>query len=167
MSNIDNPDASTLKRLYALIYDGLLLIAIDMVLVLLPASFLITFKEVDTNSSGYVALMVSALLMAHYLFFAWFWTHGGQTLGMRAWKLRLISIDTDTDISAIQSLKRFLSGLPAWLLLLVALLDLFALQQELNTALILFALMWWVMDNRAGLWREKFSRSRVIQLPKQ
>jgi uncharacterized RDD family membrane protein YckC len=26
-------------------------------------------------------------------FFGWFWTHGGQTLGMRAWKLRLVSLD--------------------------------------------------------------------------
>ncbi|MDH5184728.1 MAG: RDD family protein, partial [Gammaproteobacteria bacterium] len=91
MSNIDNPDASVLKRLYALIYDGLLLIAIDMVFVLLPASFLITFKEMDTHSSGYVATIIAATLLVHYLFYTWFWTHGGQTLGMRAWKLKLIS----------------------------------------------------------------------------
>lgn len=24
-------------------------------------------------------------------FFLWFWTHGGQTLGMRAWRLRIFS----------------------------------------------------------------------------
>lgn len=166
MSNINSPDASTLKRLYALIYDGLLLIAIDMVLVLLPASFLITFKEVDTHSSGYVIAMVSAILLAHYLFYGWFWTHGGQTLGMRAWSLKLISIDKGSDINAIQACKRFLLGLPAWLLLVVALLDLLTLQSEINTALILFGLLWWIMDNRAGLWREKFSHSRMIQLPK-
>lgn len=33
------------------------------------------------------------LLAAPYLFFGWFWTHGGQTLGMSAWRLRLVSID--------------------------------------------------------------------------
>lgn len=31
------------------------------------------------------------LVATPYLFFGWFWTHGGQTLGMRAWRLRLLS----------------------------------------------------------------------------
>jgi uncharacterized RDD family membrane protein YckC len=33
------------------------------------------------------------LLAASFLFFAWFWTHGGQTLGMRAWKIRVERLD--------------------------------------------------------------------------
>lgn len=33
------------------------------------------------------------LIAAPYLFFGWFWTHGGQTLGMSAWRLRLVSSD--------------------------------------------------------------------------
>ena len=166
MSNIDNPDASVLKRLYALIYDGLLLIAIDMVFVLLPASFLITFKEMDTHSSGYVATIIAATLLVHYLFYTWFWTHGGQTLGMRAWKLKLISTHDGNTINWSQGFMRFLLGLPAWVLLLMALLNLFALQREMNAALIMFGLLWWVMDNRAGLWREKLSHTRIEQLPK-
>ncbi len=28
-----------------------------------------------------------------YLFFAYFWVHGGQTLGMRAWRFRLLRDD--------------------------------------------------------------------------
>ena len=166
MSNIDNPDASVLKRLYALIYDGLLLVAIDMVIVLLPAAFMITFANIDTHSGGYVAAVSGAILLVHYLFYAWFWTHGGQTLGMRAWRLQLISTNDGSTINWAESFKRFLLGIPAWLLLVIALLDLLALENEINTALILFGLLWWVMDNRAGLWRERLSHARVIQLPK-
>jgi len=167
MSNIDKPDASVLKRLYALIYDGLLLVAIDLVVVLLPASFLITFKQVDTHSSSYLVSVIGGILLTHLLFYGWFWTHGGQTLGMRAWKLKLISTNDGGTINWLQALKRFLLGLPAWLLLVLAALDLFSTGRTVNTALILFGLLWWVMDNRAGLWRETISHSRMIQLPKK
>ena len=34
------------------------------------------------------------LLTITYLYFTWQWTHGGQTLGMRAWKMRLRQHDT-------------------------------------------------------------------------
>lgn len=167
MSNIDNPDASVLKRLYALLYDGLLLVAIDMVLVLLPASFMITFNRIDTHSGAYLISVIGGILLVHFLFYAWFWTHGGQTLGMRAWKLKLVTVDGAGPISWLQALKRFLLGLPAWLLLLMVVLNLIAVDRELNTALILFSLLWWVLDNRAGLWREKISHSRMVQLPKK
>ena len=33
------------------------------------------------------------LLVITYLYFTWHWTHGGQTLGMRAWRLRLLQHD--------------------------------------------------------------------------
>lgn len=165
MSNIDNPDASVLKRLYALIYDGLLLVAIDMVVIMLPASFLITFKQIDSQSSTYLVTISMAILLLHFLFYGWFWIHGGQTLGMRSWRLRLTTVE-GTPISWSIALKRFLLGLPAWALLLMALLNLFTVERELNAALMLFGLLWWVMDNRAGLWREKLSHTRVIQLQK-
>ena len=30
-------------------------------------------------------------------FFLWFWKHGGQTLGMRAWRLRLFNLHQDAN----------------------------------------------------------------------
>lgn len=44
------------------------------------------FQPGDLGFSAY-------LLGIAFLFFGWFWTHGGQTLGMRAWKIRLCSKD--------------------------------------------------------------------------
>ena len=163
MNNTNNPDASLLKRLYALIYDGLLLLAVDIILVFLPASILITFYAINTQTNAYIAAVMLALLFAHFVFYGWFWTHGGQTLGMRAWKLKLTTED-DKSIGWTLALKRFLLGIPAWLLLASALLNLFALQGIVKAALILFALLWWIQDNRAGLWRERLTRSRVVEL---
>ena len=31
------------------------------------------------------------LIAVAFVYFGWFWTHGGQTLGMRTWRLRLVS----------------------------------------------------------------------------
>ncbi|MGR9106596.1 MAG: RDD family protein [Gammaproteobacteria bacterium] len=36
-------------------------------------------------------LFPAYLLLVSFLFFGWFWTHGGQTPGMRAWKIRVVS----------------------------------------------------------------------------
>jgi uncharacterized RDD family membrane protein YckC len=46
------------------------------------------------------------LLFIWICFVLWFWTHGGQTLGMRAWKLRLVSLDNQV-VGWRQALLRF------------------------------------------------------------
>jgi uncharacterized RDD family membrane protein YckC len=48
----------------------------------------------------------SYLLLVCFLFFGWFWTHGGQTLGMRAWKIRLQRTDGE-GLGWWQALLRF------------------------------------------------------------
>ncbi len=49
---------------------------------------------------GYLAAYREAhlliLLSAVGGFFLWFWTHGGQTLGMKAWQLRVHNEDGST-----------------------------------------------------------------------
>ena len=32
------------------------------------------------------------LIAVAFLYFGWCWTHGGQTLGMRTWRLRLVGV---------------------------------------------------------------------------
>jgi len=62
--------------------------------------------------------LFSSMLLSAYLFFAWFWTHSGQTLGMQAWKLRVQNADGSA-ISYKQSLIRFVTA-PFSLLLIGA-----------------------------------------------
>ncbi len=77
--------AGLFRRMAAMTYDGFLLLAL-----LFMGSFLfliITHGQAvpPALENGYRAY----LLIIAFLFYGWFWTHGGQTLGMRAWKIRL------------------------------------------------------------------------------
>lgn len=55
------------------------------------------------------------LLSVWFIFFGWCWTHGGQTLGMQAWKLKVYSKDTGP-VTWRQAGIRFLMAIPAWTL---------------------------------------------------
>lgn len=72
------------RRLGALFYDALLVMALWLL-----ASLLVVILRggaaVPPGTWWYQALMLT--LAAG--FFVWFWSHGGQTLGMRAWRIRL------------------------------------------------------------------------------
>ena len=48
------------------------------------------------------------------LFNVWFWTHGGQTLGMRAWRLKLVD-GTGRPVGTPQAILRYLLAVPAWI----------------------------------------------------
>ncbi len=81
------PPPGLLRRLGALFYDSVLLLGILFfaTLALLP----FRGEAFGPHSLAYQAY----LLGVAFLFFGGFWTHGGQTLGMRAWKIRLCSAE--------------------------------------------------------------------------
>jgi len=72
------------RRLAAACYDALLLLALWMV-ALLASLFVHQLFGLARNDHANALL----LFLAGLGFFGWSWTHGGQTLGMRAWRLRL------------------------------------------------------------------------------
>lgn len=47
------------------------------------------------------------------LFFTWFWTHGGQTLGMRSWRIRVVDSEGST-INPAQAAKRYAAAFLSW-----------------------------------------------------
>ena len=73
------------RRLAAAIYDGLLLVALWMVTLLLVCLPLNAVLGLEAGN----AMNRSLLLATGLGFFVWFWTRGGQTLGMRAWRLQV------------------------------------------------------------------------------
>jgi len=164
MSNIDNPPASVAKRLAAIVYDGLLALAMAMGLVLLPASLLITFAHLDTHSPVYVTGILLWLYLVMLGFFGWFWTHGGQTLGMRSWRLRLVAEDGGA-VSWRAAWLRFTLGLPAWTLLILGLYFLHTLPLA-GPAMLVAGAVWLLLDQRPEGWRERLSATRVVILPK-
>jgi uncharacterized RDD family membrane protein YckC len=76
------------RRLAAVAYDALLLLALFVG---------VLFAEVLVRDAlglpPSYALLRALLLLVIIGFYGWFWTHGGQTLGMRAWRLQLRRTD--------------------------------------------------------------------------
>lgn len=75
-----------LRRLAAFLYDCLLLIALF---------FIITGVAILANEGNAIQspLYKLFLIPVTAIFFSWFWKSGGQTLGMRAWHLKVVNND--------------------------------------------------------------------------
>lgn len=99
------------RRLAAIVYDGLLLIgvlfcatapALGLAVVLLGSEAFKLHNPLIGNP-----FFSSYLLLVCFFFYGGFWTYGGQTLGMRAWRLRVQQRD-GRGIRWPQALLRFL-----------------------------------------------------------
>jgi uncharacterized RDD family membrane protein YckC len=81
------------RRLAALFYDLLVLIAIWM---FAAALVLLAFGgnvDVAHQPTPYHLVLQSTLLTLSTLYFTISWSRGGQTIGMRAWRVRLIDAE--------------------------------------------------------------------------
>lgn len=113
------PPAGMMRRFGALFYDALIILAIEMMAAGVVIALLHAFMAMGIfDHAGYAD--VSDFLTNHpiwspaytfYLvvvwvyFFVFFWTRAGQTLGMRAWKMRVQNTN-GTSISVTQALIR-------------------------------------------------------------
>lgn len=97
-----------LRRLAAILYDLLLLIALFFV----ATALLLPINDGEAFTSRQVFYPVY-LLVISFFFYAWFWTHGGQTLGLRAWKIKVLTLD-HAPISWQQALLRFVTAIVSW-----------------------------------------------------
>jgi uncharacterized RDD family membrane protein YckC len=100
------PPAGPLRRLLAMFYDSLLLISALLVATALVMTF--THGTLSYHNPYYRTL----LFLICFSFHSWFWLHGGQTLGMRAWRLR-VQNRHGGPISIWQALLRFMVAIPA------------------------------------------------------
>jgi uncharacterized RDD family membrane protein YckC len=141
-SHNDLPHCSLPRRLAAILYDALLLAAI-----LLLASLIALPLLGDDASRMAILLFRLYLVLIIFGFFAWFWTHGGQTLGMRAWRIRLQNRG-DGPITLWQVLLRFLVAALSWLL--------FGL-----------GFIWSLFDKEKLTWHDRYSMSELVVLPKK
>lgn len=73
-----------MRRLFALLYDSLLLFA-TLFAATIPALALTAGEAIRPGNLPFLFYLLSV----SYLYFGWCWTRSGQTLGMRAWNLRL------------------------------------------------------------------------------
>ncbi len=105
--------AGLFRRLFAIFYDCFLLLAILFVVSAI-ATALNQGKAVEPGDALY-PIFVILIFGLSYLYFAWFWIHGGQSLGMKTWHVQLRSDNPDeTQIDWKIAAIRFLSALVSW-----------------------------------------------------
>ena len=97
--------AGFLKRVLALVYDSLLIGAIVLVL-----SLLLVFVNGGYPESGSFVSFIQffILIFAGPIFYSYFWiANKGQTTGMQAWKIKLVSMD-ESELNIKQTMLRCL-----------------------------------------------------------
>jgi len=94
-----------LRRLAALFYDALLLFAL-LFAATVPVLIVTGGRAVGPNEPAYTLW----LLAMSYVYLGWCWTRGGQTLGMRAWRMRVRTRD-GARLGWRHALARFAAGL--------------------------------------------------------
>ncbi len=135
----NHPNATLIKRLLAIVYDSLSVMAVWMLL----GYIFIAFNDGEAVSGP---LFNSTVFLITFLFFALFWTRSGQTLGMLAWRLRIES-EQGQPLNAKQALLRFMCAI--------------------LSALVFGMGYWWMLvDSNKLTWHDRWSSSRVVQLPK-
>ena len=98
------------RRLAAILYDGLLLLAIWFAA---TVPWMAVTGAAVTSSDPLFRLYLTAIGL---LYFCGFWTHGGQTLGMRTWRFAVTGID-GSPVGGTQALRRGLAAILSWGLL--------------------------------------------------
>jgi len=82
----DCPTAPVWRQITAMFYDGLLITA----MLFIATAILLPFTQGEAIQSRAYPLYLVFLI---FLFYSWFWHKAGQTLGMKAWKIRIITDD--------------------------------------------------------------------------
>lgn len=139
------------RRLGAMLYDGLLVLAIWIVIaaahVAVTRLVLGVPPEEVGLGAGQVLSLRALMALSAFAFFAYFWTRGGMTLGMQAWRLRVQTLD-GCSISPVQALLRFLVGALSFLPLGLG-------------------HVWVLFDAEQRSWADIVSGTRVVVLPKR
>jgi uncharacterized RDD family membrane protein YckC len=131
-------------RVAAAIYDLFPLLALWMLgagLVLLAAHGRV---DVAHPSPAYRLALRATLLVVSAVYFVYSWSRGGQTLGMRAWRLRVVAAD-GTALPWPRALLRFL----------VAIVSLLAFG---------LGFFWCLADRGRRGWHDIAARSSVVRI---
>jgi uncharacterized RDD family membrane protein YckC len=106
-SNSTNSPAPLFHRLAAMVYDSFILFSF-----LLLATTLALIANKGQSLLPYRIYFLSYLFIVTGLFLAWFWQKGGQTLGMLAWKIKLVD-EQNQRISWRRAFLRYVLCLPS------------------------------------------------------
>lgn len=137
------------RRLAAMIYDGLIVMALCMAywgLAIYCKYGLFGSPLAEGERAQLPLLALLGLFLFIGLFYCYFWQKAGQTVGMRAWRLRAENLQGN-NLSWPQAAIRFTCA---------------------NLSLFLLGTgYWWQLFDKTGTLHDKLSNSRVIELAKE
>lgn len=143
-----HPTAGLLRRLGAMVYDLLLVLAVLMVATALFLPFT-GGEAVSREVVGPVVFYLYRLFMVALVvgFFGVFWTRRGQTLGMAAWRLKL-ERDDGRKLTWADALKRLATACLSWLP-------------------VGLGFLWMAVDRNRLAWHDRLTHTRVVVEPKR
>jgi len=130
--------AGLIRRLAAIVYDTLLVAA------LLIST--ITLMVVLTNTPVAGRNVLGLLFIESFAFFAYFWIFRGQTLGMLAWRLSIVT-GSGYQMTFSQALLRYFGAL-------------------IGFAALGLGYLWIIIDAEKRAWPDLLSDTRVLFTPK-
>jgi uncharacterized RDD family membrane protein YckC len=141
------PSAGFLRRLGAMFYDSLavvaLLMAISAALLTLTGGEAFTVDRYSNWKHAFQLLEVMVLVV----YFGLSWTRSGQTLGMLAWRLRVEREDGSL-LGWVDVLKRLAAA-------------------TVSLTLAFAGYLWIFIDRDRLAWPDRWTRTRVVVLPKR
>ena len=132
--------AGLFRRLAAILYDSLLIIAMWLITTLLLVAF------INDGAALQGPLFQFGLYFEACLFYSYFWRLRGQTLGMQVWKIKLVSPSLQT-----------LSWQECFARLFFALV---------SVSMLGLGFIWMLFDPDRLTWHDRASGTRVILLRK-
>ena len=132
--------AGLFRRLAAILYDSLLIIAMWLITTLLLVAF------INDGAALQGPLFQFGLYFEACLFYSYFWRLRGQTLGMQVWKIKLVSPSLQT-----------LSWQECFARLFFALV---------SVSMLGLGFIWMLFDPDKLTWHDRASGTRVVLLRK-
>ncbi len=139
-SNRDLGSAPSILRLFgSILYDIIALTAIWF----FAALAVVIIRQGEAVGAGN-SLFMAYLLAVAYAYFGFCWTRGGQTLGMKSWKIRLVDSETNQSIGWARAATRCTAAL-------------------LSLGAVGIGFIWMVFDTDSRTWHDRMSGSHLLR----
>jgi len=130
---------SLVRRMAAMFYETLIVTALLMFGFLLPHIILGAFAGLRAPQWMTKAHVFLLLLV----YFTWFWIHGGQTLAMKTWKLRVVDAASGGRLRPMQAVLRYMA---AWF----------------SVALLGIGFLWALIDRDRQFLHDRIAGTRIV-----
>jgi len=139
-------DSARLPRILgAVIYDVIIVFAI----IFIAAQWFPLVPEPLKDKPALILFKQAYILGISFVYFAYSWQRGGQTIGMKSWKIKILQNDnSQKPVSWSQSARRFLVAIISWLVCGLG-------------------FIWILFSAQHRSWHDQASSTRLVVVPKK